>query len=72
MSKGKFIRNFALVACVVISSASASLAQEKNKPSEDPSQKARNVKKEDTAKKIYGDWVNKYVAYIITPEEKDA
>jgi len=72
MSKGKFIRNFALVACVVISSASASLAQEKNKPSEDPSQKARNVKKEDTAKKIYGDWVNKDVAYIITPEEKDA
>jgi GWxTD domain-containing protein len=39
---------------------------------QDPTQKDRKFKKEDTVKKVYRDWVSKDVAYIITPEEKKA
>lgn len=44
-------------------------AQEET-PSQDPSTKTRKVRKE--VDKIYKDWVNKDVAYIITKEEKKA
>jgi GWxTD domain-containing protein len=39
-------------------------------PQDDPSTRARNEKKE--IKKAYKDWIDKDVAYIITPEEKKA
>ena len=43
---------------------------EKEQPSQDISKKNREVGKE--IEKIYKDWVNKDVAYIITKEEKKA
>ncbi|HXG84937.1 MAG TPA: GWxTD domain-containing protein [Pyrinomonadaceae bacterium] len=68
MSKKIFIRNIALSASVIAASVSIGLAQEQ--PSQDPTQKVQKVKKE--VKKVYADWVNKDVAYIITGEEKKA
>ena len=38
----------------------------------DPNEKARNVKREDSVKKVYKKWVNEDVAYIITDAEKKA
>ncbi len=68
MSKKIFIRNIALSASVLAATVSIGLAQEQ--PSQDPTQKVQKVKKE--VKKVYSDWVNKDVAYIITGEEKNA
>jgi GWxTD domain-containing protein len=48
---------------------SSAFAQE-DPPSQDPSTKVRKVKEETD--KIYSNWVNKDVAYIITKEEKKA
>ncbi len=38
----------------------------------DPTQKDRNVRKEDPVKKVYKDWISKDVAYIITGSERKA
>ncbi len=64
MSDKKLMCNFALTVMIVFSSVWLADAQ-----TPDPSQKNRNVKKEDTVKKVYKDWVSKDVAYIITPDE---
>jgi len=73
MSKRKLVRNLALTASILTASVSIGFAQDKkDQPSQDPSQKSRNFKKEDTVKKIYNDWMTKEVAYIITSEEKKA
>ena len=64
-----FVRNFTLAGFVLAVGASAVVAQPTT-PSQDPSTKVRNVKKETA--KVYRDWVNKDVEYIITPEERKA
>jgi GWxTD domain-containing protein len=38
----------------------------------DPNQKDRKVRKEDSVKKVYKDWISKDVSYIITSAEKKA
>jgi len=68
MSKKVFVRNIALSATVLAASVSVGFAQEQ--PSQDATQKDRKVKVE--VKKVYKDWVNKDVAYVITGEEKKA
>ncbi|MBA2621894.1 MAG: GWxTD domain-containing protein [Acidobacteria bacterium] len=72
MSKKILFRNLTLAAGILAASVSAGFAQKKNKeqPSQDVSDKSRNVKVE--VKKVYKDWVNKDVAYIITGDEKKA
>ena len=73
MSKKILFRNLVLAAGVLAASASVGFAQKnKEQPSQDPNQKSRNVKKEDSVEKIYKDWVTKEVAYIITSDEKKA
>lgn len=71
MTEKNFIRNFTLAASLTAAFVSVGFAQKKN-PTDDPNQKQRNVKKEDSVKKIYKEWVTKEVPYIITPEEKKA
>jgi GWxTD domain-containing protein len=71
MSEKNFIRKAVFAVSLSAICVSAGFAQ-KAKPTVDPSEKTRNVKKEDSVKKIYKDWVNKDVAYIITSEEKNA
>lgn len=70
MSKKLLIRKFALAASVLAAASSTGFAQDKEQPSQDVSGKTRNVKVE--VKKVYQDWVNKDVAYIITGDEKRA
>lgn len=70
MSKRKLIRKIALTASILAACASFGLAQDPKKPAEDPSTKARKVGKEKD--KIYNDWLNKDVEYIITSDEKRA
>jgi GWxTD domain-containing protein len=71
MSKKSLIRNFALAAAVLATSVSVGFAQkDKEQPSQDPTTKDRKVGKE--VKKVYTDWVNKDVAYVITGDEKKA
>lgn len=65
-----FFRNFALAGFVLVSGVSAVIAQPEKNPSQNPSEKPRNVKKE--VAKVYKDWVNKDVAYIITKDERKA
>ena len=67
MSKKTIIRNALLAASVLTMSASFGLAQE---PGQDPMTKARKQEKENN--KIYQDWINKDVPYIITGDEKKA
>lgn len=69
MSFKKLFGKIAIISSVLTVGATAVFAQE-DPPSQDPSQKVRKVGKE--VEKIYSDWVNKDVAYIITPEEKKA
>ena len=69
MSKKNLIRNTILTVSLLSAGASAVFAQDK-KPSADPSGKSRNVKVE--VKKVYKDWINKDVEYIITGDEKKA
>ncbi|HEX8735503.1 MAG TPA: GWxTD domain-containing protein [Pyrinomonadaceae bacterium] len=65
------IRNLALAGFVLASGVSAVFAQEKKPtPSQNPSEKPRNVKKE--AARVYRDWINKDVPYIITKDERKA
>ncbi len=70
MSKKKLIRQAALTVSILAAGASFGFAQEPNKPSEDVSNKVRKVGKEKD--RIYSDWVNKDVEYIITGDEKKA
>jgi GWxTD domain-containing protein len=71
MSNKNNIRNFLLTAGIALSGAIAISAQKpETKPSIDPNDKSKHVKAE--ANKVYKDWVNKDVAYIITDEEKKA
>lgn len=70
MSEKNFIRKTVIAAILAGACASIGYAQKEKPTPIDPSQKSRNVKSEP--KKIYTDWVNKDVAYIITPEEKKA
>ena len=73
MSRKKYIRNLVLTTSVLLTSASIGSAQDpKETPSSDPTNNARVVKKEDSVKKVYQDWLNKDVAYLITNEEKKA
>lgn len=69
MSKSNLIRNAVLTVSILSAGASIGFAQDP-KPNEDPSTKARNVKAE--VKKVYKDWINKDVEYIITGDEKKA
>ncbi|MEO8074436.1 MAG: GWxTD domain-containing protein [Acidobacteriota bacterium] len=68
MSKKKIIRNAVLAASILTACVSIGFAQEQ--PSQDISKKARNQTKENN--RIYQDWINKDVPYLITDEEKKA
>lgn len=71
MSKNKFIRNVALTISIAAASVSVGFAQgDKEKPSQDPTTKARNFGKE--VNKVYQNWINNDVPYIITDQEKRA
>jgi GWxTD domain-containing protein len=71
MSGKMLIKKIALAALICSVGASAAFAQkDKKKPNQDPNDKAINFKKE--VKKVYKDWVEKDVAYIITSDEKKA
>ncbi len=69
MSKKSLIRNAALTVSILAAGASIIHAQDP-KPTVDPSEKSRNFKTE--VKRVYQDWVNKDVEYIITSDEKKA
>jgi len=70
MFKKTLVCNFILSASIITSAFSFGFAQDPAKPSEDPMMKARKVGKEK--EKIYQDWINKDVPYIITGDEKKA
>lgn len=72
MSLVRAIRNFTLTFLVAGFAAMVAVAQppDKNKPSQDPTDKPRNVKPE--LKEAYKKWINNDVAYIITKEETRA
>ena len=72
MSKVRIFRSFLLTFVLMSLGAIAAIAQppDSNKPSQDISDKARNVKPE--LKEAYKKWINNDVAYIITKEEKRA
>jgi GWxTD domain-containing protein len=67
MSNKRFIYNFALGAAFIASGVFGVFGQ-----GNDPNNKARNVKKEDSVKKVYKNWISQDVAYIITDSEKKA
>ncbi len=70
MSKKRLIRNAALTVSILATSVTFGFAQDKEKPSEDPTTKARKVGKEKD--RIYSEWTSKDVGYIITGDEKKA
>ncbi len=73
MSKNKLIRNFALTISIAAASVSVGFAQggkDKDQPSQDPTNKVRNFSKE--VNKVYQNWINNDVPYIITDQEKKA
>jgi GWxTD domain-containing protein len=73
MAKVSFFRTFASGASLVIFASAAAWAQppdKKDKPSEDVSNKVRNVKPE--LKEAYKKWLDNDVAYIITGDERKA
>ncbi len=70
MSKKRLIRNAALTVSILATSVTFGFAQDPNKPSEDPTTKARKYGKEKD--KIYSQWTSKDVEYIITGDEKKA
>ncbi len=74
MSDKRLIRDLAFAFSIIIASISIGFSQKPSptQPGQDPSQKDRNVKTEESKKKIYNDWVSKDVAYIITPDEVKA
>lgn len=69
MFRKELFGKIAILVSVFSIGISSVFAQEEP-PSQDPSTKTRKVRKE--VDKIYKDWVNKDVAYIITKEEKKA
>jgi GWxTD domain-containing protein len=71
MSKKNLFRGIALSASVLVTGVTFGLGQNPSStPTQDITDKSRTVTKE--VNKIYKDWVNKDVAYIITKEEKKA
>ena len=71
MSKNNLIRNFAFTISIAAAGVSVGFAQgDKDKPSQDPTTKARTVKAE--VPKVYQNWINNDVPYIITKEEQKA
>jgi len=71
MSKKNLIRNITLSALVLTTGVSIGFAQNPTStPTQDVTEKTRKVGKEN--EKIYKDWLNKDVRYIITKEEKKA
>jgi GWxTD domain-containing protein len=72
MSHHKFVRRLALGLMGLMLASPVALAQkDKNKgQSQDPTQRERNVKPE--LKKVYKDWLDKDVTYIITDDERKA
>lgn len=71
MSNNKFFRNAALTISIAAASISVGFAQgDKDQPSQDPTTKAKNFKKE--VNKVYQNWINNDVPYIITEQEKRA
>jgi len=70
MSKKRLIRNAALTVSILATSVTFGFAQDPNKPSEDPTTKARKYGKEKD--KIYSQWTSRDVEYIITGDEKKA
>jgi GWxTD domain-containing protein len=71
MSKKNLYRNAALAASILVTGVSSGFAQTpKETPTQDVSTKVRKVEKE--VSKIYREWVNKDVKYIITKDEKRA
>ncbi len=68
MSKKTILRNAVLAASILTASVSIGFSQ--GQPSQDISKKPRNQTKENN--KIYQDWINKDVAYIITDDEQKA
>jgi GWxTD domain-containing protein len=55
---------------LLLLAAPAALAQNRQQPSQDPTNNPRNIKKE--VPKAYKDWLEKDVAYIITDDERKA
>jgi len=71
MSKKNLFRSAALTVSFLAMSVSFGFAQNpKETPTQDITNKVRNVGKEN--EKIFKNWINKDVAYIITKEEKRA
>jgi GWxTD domain-containing protein len=72
MSEVKGFQHFALVLCFIGVAATAGLAQppDKNGSGQDVRENPRKVKPE--LKKVYKDWVEKDVDYIITDDERKA
>lgn len=72
MSNVRFTRYFLLTILITALGAVGVWAQQpdKDKPSQDVSEKVRNVKVE--VKEVYKKWMNNDVAYIITEQEKKA
>lgn len=71
MSKKNLFRKAALAASVLAMGVSYGFAQTpKETPTQDITDKTRNVKKETA--KIFKDWINKDVKYIITKDERRA
>ncbi len=72
MSRVRIFKSFLLTIVLMSLGVIAAIAQppDSNKPSQDVSDKARNVKPE--LKEAYKKWINNDVAYIITKEEKRA
>jgi GWxTD domain-containing protein len=69
MSKKNLFRTTALAASILVTGASFSLAQTpKETPTQDVNSKPINVKPEVMGK-VYKDWINKDVKYIITKDE---
>ena len=65
------MKQFAIIALLFVGlSTIASAQKDKNRPSQDPNDKPRNVKPE--LKKAYKEWLEKDVNYIITDQEKKA
>ncbi|HEX8142812.1 MAG TPA: GWxTD domain-containing protein [Pyrinomonadaceae bacterium] len=70
MSYNKSVRGLLMALSLLLLAAPAALAQNRQQPSQDPTNNPRNIKKE--VPKAYKDWLEKDVAYIITDDERKA
>ena len=70
MSRSRVWKGVGVSALALSLASGVVFAQDKDKPAEDVSDRARNVKPE--LKEAYKRWLNTDVAYIITKEEKRA